>query len=272
MARSRSRPSPSTSRRRALEGDGRARDLDRPTAARSPACRSSSAARRIEQTQHDVAGGASAIGSGRGDRRAPDRVRLVPRDGAARRHGAAWASAPAFGVIALASQVIDMPNFSTELAAMIGLGRRDRLLAVHRHPLPSRAYDGDDGAAPLIVPAMGTAGRAVLFAGIHGHHRAAGDVPARGELPLRPRGRVGDRRAVHDARGAHGAARAPVAHRPADRSRARRAVATPLAGESGPGSGRAGRASSAATRGPRRSPGWRSCSSSRYPRCRCGWP
>ena len=27
-----------------------------------------------------------------------------------------------FGVIALVSQVIDMPNYSTELAAMIGLG------------------------------------------------------------------------------------------------------------------------------------------------------
>ena len=36
-------------------------------------------------------------------------------------------------------------------------------------------------------------------------------------------------------------------------------------------SGRAGRGSSAATRGRRRSPAWRSCSSSRHPRCRCEW-
>src|SRR5918996_2886999 len=67
-----------------------------------------------------------------------------------------------FGAIALASQVIDMPNFSTELAAMIGLGVGIdySLFVVTRF---RQTYDGDVDVTTRT--AMGTAGRAVLFAG-----------------------------------------------------------------------------------------------------------
>jgi hypothetical protein len=116
----------------------------------------------------------------------------------------------------------------------------------------------------------GTRGR---VRGVHGHLRAAGHVRARSELPQRAGRGVGHRRPVHDAGRCDGAARAPVARRRADRSRPRRAVATPrlrrvrhriLAPLGAP--------DPPPSVAPRRSPGWQSCSSSRYPRCRCGWP
>ena len=70
----------------------------------------------------------------------------------------------AFGAIALASQVIDMPDFSSELAAMIGLGVGIdySLFIVTRFRQNHRGGDGVRGAT---VTAMDTAGRAVLFAG-----------------------------------------------------------------------------------------------------------
>jgi putative drug exporter of the RND superfamily len=70
----------------------------------------------------------------------------------------------AFGVIALASQVIDMPDVSSELAAMIGLGVGIdyALFIVTRFRENHRNGDGVPGAT---VVAMDTAGRAVLFAG-----------------------------------------------------------------------------------------------------------
>jgi putative drug exporter of the RND superfamily len=69
----------------------------------------------------------------------------------------------AFGVIALASHAIEMPNFSTELAAMIGLGVGIdyALFIVTRFRVSDRA--GDVRSATTV--AMDTAGRAVLFAG-----------------------------------------------------------------------------------------------------------
>ena len=64
----------------------------------------------------------------------------------------------------LASHVIGMPNFSTELAAMIGLGVGiDYALFVVTRFREMYLADGDVDAA--IVGAMDTAGRAVLFAG-----------------------------------------------------------------------------------------------------------
>ena len=45
------------------------------------------------------------------------------------------------GAIALFTHIVDTPNFSSELAAMIGLGRRDRLRAVHPHPLQGGVLD-----------------------------------------------------------------------------------------------------------------------------------
>jgi putative drug exporter of the RND superfamily len=70
----------------------------------------------------------------------------------------------AFGAIALASQVIDMPDFSSELAAMIGLGVGIdySLFVVTRF---RQNHRGGDGVRDATVTAMDTAGRAVLFAG-----------------------------------------------------------------------------------------------------------
>ena len=59
-----------------------------------------------------------------------------------------------------------MPNYSTELAAMIGagVGIDYSLFVVTRF---RQTYDGDAGATTMV--AMGTAGRAVLFASRRGH-------------------------------------------------------------------------------------------------------
>jgi RND superfamily putative drug exporter len=69
------------------------------------------------------------------------------------------------GIAGLASQVIDMPNFATELAAMIGLGVGiDYALFVVTRFRENYLQDGDLQGA--IATAMDTAGRAVLFAGL----------------------------------------------------------------------------------------------------------
>ncbi|HXP29154.1 MAG TPA: MMPL family transporter, partial [Solirubrobacteraceae bacterium] len=69
------------------------------------------------------------------------------------------------GLAGLASQVIDMPNFATELAAMIGLGVGiDYALFVVTRFRENYLQDGDLQGA--IATAMDTAGRAVLFAGL----------------------------------------------------------------------------------------------------------
>ncbi|MFL5825460.1 MAG: MMPL family transporter [Thermoleophilaceae bacterium] len=71
----------------------------------------------------------------------------------------------AFGLIALGSRVLTMPDFSTELAAMIGLGVGIdyALFIVTRFRESYRAGVDVQGA---IAQAMDTAGRAVLFAGL----------------------------------------------------------------------------------------------------------
>ena len=70
----------------------------------------------------------------------------------------------AFGVIALVSQVIAMPNFSSELAAMIGLGVGiDYALFIVTRFRENRGGGVAVGAAT--VHAMDTSGRAVLLAG-----------------------------------------------------------------------------------------------------------
>jgi RND superfamily putative drug exporter len=69
------------------------------------------------------------------------------------------------GIAGLASQVIDMPNFATELAAMIGLGVGiDYALFIVTRFRENYLKDGDLQGA--IATAMDTAGRAVLFAGL----------------------------------------------------------------------------------------------------------
>ena len=70
------------------------------------------------------------------------------------------------GVITLASHVIDMPNFASELALMIGLGVGIdyALFIVTRFRENYRTNGGDVEQA--VEAAMNTSGRAVLFAGV----------------------------------------------------------------------------------------------------------
>jgi putative drug exporter of the RND superfamily len=129
--------------------------------ARSPALQVELGGAAIEQTQQVPFGGASAIGL------AAAVIVLLIAFGSFLAMGLPVLTAllglgTAFGAIALASQVIDMPDFSGELAAMIGLGVGIdySLFVVTRY---RQSYDGDPGATTLT--AMSTAGRAVLFAG-----------------------------------------------------------------------------------------------------------
>src|SRR5215207_4717322 len=70
----------------------------------------------------------------------------------------------AFGVIGLVSHAVKMPDFSTELAAMIGLGVGiDYALFIVTRFRQNRLAGQDQEAATSM--AMDTAGRAVLFAG-----------------------------------------------------------------------------------------------------------
>ena len=131
------------------------------TEARSPNLDVELGGGAIEQTQTTAAGGAGAIGL------AAAIVVLLIAFGSFVAMGLPVITAllglgTGFGAIALASQVIDMPNFSTELAAMIGLGVGIdySLFVVTRF---RQTYDRDATATTLT--AMGTAGRAVLFAG-----------------------------------------------------------------------------------------------------------
>jgi RND superfamily putative drug exporter len=69
------------------------------------------------------------------------------------------------GTITLASHIVDMPSFASELALMIGLGVGIdyALFIVTRFRENYRANGGD--VAPAIEAALDTSGRAVLFAG-----------------------------------------------------------------------------------------------------------
>jgi RND superfamily putative drug exporter len=78
---------------------------------------------------------------------------------------AALGLAAGIGVIGLASQIIDMADFASELALMIGLGVGIdyALFIVTRYRENYRTNGGDVDAA--VEGAMNTSGRAVLFAG-----------------------------------------------------------------------------------------------------------
>src|SRR6185437_5556081 len=67
------------------------------------------------------------------------------------------------GVINLASHVVDMPSFASELALMIGLGVDYALFIVTRFRENYRTNGGDVQQA--VEAAINTSGRAVLFAG-----------------------------------------------------------------------------------------------------------
>ena len=86
------------------------------------------------------------------------------------------------GAIALFTHVVDTPNFSSELAAMIGLGVGiDYALFILTRFREAYATPGPTFENPResVVQAIDTAGRAVLFAGSHGRDRAARDDAAR---------------------------------------------------------------------------------------------
>jgi putative drug exporter of the RND superfamily len=117
----------------------------------------------IEQTQNVSFGAASAVGL------AAAIVVLLIAFGSFLAMGLPVVTAllglgTGFGVIALASQVIDMPDFSSELAAMIGLGVGIdySLFVVTRF---RQNHRGGDAPRAATLRAMDTAGRAVLFAG-----------------------------------------------------------------------------------------------------------
>jgi RND superfamily putative drug exporter len=68
------------------------------------------------------------------------------------------------GLIAFGSQVLDMPDFATELAVMIGLGVGiDYSLFIVTRFRENYREGGDIG--PAVIAAMDTAGRAIVFAG-----------------------------------------------------------------------------------------------------------
>jgi RND superfamily putative drug exporter len=132
-------------------------------AARSPDLQVALGGPAIEQVQTISLGAATAIGL------AAAIVVLLLAFGSLLAAGlpvvtALFGLGTAFGVIALASQVIKMPDVSSELAAMIGLGVGIdySLFIVTRFREGRRA--GDD-VGPATTVAMDTAGRAVLFAG-----------------------------------------------------------------------------------------------------------
>jgi putative drug exporter of the RND superfamily len=131
--------------------------------ARSPQLRIELGGQAIEQTQQVPLGVATAIGLGAAI------VILLITFGSVVAMGLPILTAllglgTGVGLIALASQVIDMADFSTELAVMIGLGVGIdySLFIVTRFRENFRNGGGVDGS---ILAAMDTAGRAVLFAG-----------------------------------------------------------------------------------------------------------
>jgi RND superfamily putative drug exporter len=117
----------------------------------------------IEQTQNTAFGTASAVGL------AAAIVVLLIAFGSFVAMGLPIVTAllglgTAFGAIALASHVIDMPDFSSDLAAMIGLGVGiDYSLFVVTRFRENRRRGNAVPTATVV--AMDTAGRAVLFAG-----------------------------------------------------------------------------------------------------------
>jgi RND superfamily putative drug exporter len=131
--------------------------------ARSPDLQVELGGPAIEQTQNTSFGTASAVGL------VAAIVVLLVAFGSFLAMGLPIATAllglgTAFGAIALASHVVKMPDFSSDLAAMIGLGVGiDYSLFVVTRFRENRRRGA--GVRPATVVAMDTAGRAVLFAG-----------------------------------------------------------------------------------------------------------
>jgi putative drug exporter of the RND superfamily len=131
--------------------------------ARAPGLQVELGGQAIESTQTPSFGGASALGI------AAAIVVLLIAFGSVIAMGLPIVTAllglgTAFGVIALVSHVVTMPSYSSELAALIGLGVGIdySLFIVTR--FREKRRDGED-VPPATLIAMDTAGRAVLFAG-----------------------------------------------------------------------------------------------------------
>jgi putative drug exporter of the RND superfamily len=132
--------------------------------ARSPALQVELGGRPIEQAQAAGIGFATVVGIGAAI------IILLISFGSIVAMGLPIATAllglaAGLGLIGLASQIIDMADFSSQLALMIGLGVGVdyALFIVTRYREIYRANGGDVNAA--VEGAMNTAGRAVLFAG-----------------------------------------------------------------------------------------------------------
>jgi RND superfamily putative drug exporter len=153
--------------------DKRANELPKPAvqrvittaqSARSPALQVELGGQAIEQAQQTGIGFATAVGI------AAAMVILLISFGSVLAMGLPIATAllglgAGIGLIGLGSQIIDMADFSSQLALMIGLGVGVdyALFIVTRYRENYHANGGDVEAA--IEGAMNTAGRAVLFAG-----------------------------------------------------------------------------------------------------------
>jgi len=153
--------------------DKRANELPKPAvqrvisaaqSARSPALQVELGGQAIEQAQQTGIGFATAVGI------AAAMVILLISFGSVLAMGLPIATAllglgAGIGLIGLGSQIIDMADFSSQLALMIGLGVGVdyALFIVTRYRENYRANGGDLAAA--VEGAMDTAGRAVLFAG-----------------------------------------------------------------------------------------------------------
>jgi putative drug exporter of the RND superfamily len=131
--------------------------------ARAPDLQVELGGQAIEQTQTTSFGAASAVGL------AAAIVVLLIAFGSFLAMGLPVVTAllglgTGFGVIALVSHVVSMPDFSSELAAMIGLGVGiDYSLFIVTRFRQNRS--SGDGVQTATTVAMDTAGRAVLFAG-----------------------------------------------------------------------------------------------------------
>jgi RND superfamily putative drug exporter len=132
--------------------------------ARSPALQVELGGQAVEQAQQAGIGFATVVGIGAA------MVILLISFGSLLAMGLPIATAllglgAGIGLIGLGSQIIDMADFSSQLALMIGLGVGVdyALFIVTRYRENYRANGGDVDAA--VEGAMNTAGRAVLFAG-----------------------------------------------------------------------------------------------------------
>jgi RND superfamily putative drug exporter len=134
-------------------------------AARSPALEVQLGGQAIEQAQRTSLGFATVVGIGAAI------LILLISFGSFSAMGLPIATAllglgAGVGTITLASHAIDMPDFASELALMIGLGVGIdyALFIVTRFRENFRSNGGDVSAA--VEAAMSTSGRAVLFAGV----------------------------------------------------------------------------------------------------------